>query len=166
MGIVYNMGTKGVWIMKKNKFRIWDTNGMYNGTPGMLEDAASMEIGQAVWNDHNYIKMQFIGITDHKGNEIYEGDIIKGFKQMYIPSWDGFQSASDNHYVELDEEEIGIVVQQTKGFKSEFVIQSLHEDKHFTFHEISRIEVIGTVHKNPEMLNGQAASFLKEQTVM
>lgn len=152
--------------MKRNKFRIWDTNGMYNGAPGMLEDTASMEIGQEIWNHHNYIKMQFIGIQDHKGNEIYEGDIVKGFKQMYIPSWDGYESSDDNSYVELDDEEIGIVVHQTRGFKSEFVIQSLNEEKHFTFHEISRIEVIGTVHKNPELLHGQAVSFLKEKTAM
>ncbi|HWO98331.1 MAG TPA: YopX family protein [Bacillus sp. (in: firmicutes)] len=149
--------------MKTNKFRVWDTNGMYNGTPGLLEDVANMDIGQEIWNNRNYIKMQFIGIKDHQGNEIYEGDIVKGFKQMYIPNWDGHDSSDDNCYVELDDEEIGIVVHQTRGLKSEFVIQSLHEGRHFTFHEISHIEVIGTVHQNPELLSGQAVSFIKER---
>jgi uncharacterized phage protein (TIGR01671 family) len=149
--------------MKKNKFRIWDTNGLYNGTPGMLEESAQLELGQDIWNHHNYIKMPFIGLKDHYGNEIYEGDIIKGFKQMYIPSWDGFHSPSDDHFVELDDEEIGIVIHQTMGFKSEFIIQSLYNNEQFTFQEISRIEVIGTVHKNPELLHGQAEVLLTKQ---
>ncbi|WP_181833056.1 YopX family protein [Bacillus taeanensis] len=151
--------------MKINKFKVWDTKGTYGGTPAMIENITNSDIANDIWQDRSFIKMQYIGLNDYKGNEIYEGDIIKGNKQMYIPNWDGYQNTSqtnNENYVELDEEEIGIVVYQTINFKTEFIIYSLNNKSICTFKEISNIEVIGNIHTTPELMHGQADHILKE----
>jgi uncharacterized phage protein (TIGR01671 family) len=157
---------EGGMVMKKNKFRVWDTSGKHCGTPAMIEDITNSGIADDIWHDRNFIKMQYIGLTDYKGKEIYEGDIVKGNKQMYIPNWDGYQNSSQDaeNYIELDEEEIGIIIHQTINFKSEYII--LTNKGNCTLKEISNIEVIGNIHTNPELIHGQVGHILEDLSLV
>ena len=75
--------------MREIKFRGWNTD--YAPKP-------LMEYFE--WNDLHSIErmqdkqiMQFTGLTDKNGREIYEGDILKGgVHKSWIVRWNGLQS--------------------------------------------------------------------------
>jgi uncharacterized phage protein (TIGR01671 family) len=131
------------------KFRAWDKKGTFvnnkidKAEPHML-DSVGISIApdnlrgkKAVWfnnygqthiptNDSNFILMQFTGMADLKGKEIYEGDIVQ--------DEDGY---------------IGVVKWDGDGYRW-FV-----DDNCNLFgldeYEMFGLEVIGNVHENPEM---------------
>ena len=89
--------------------------------------------------NNEYELMQFTGLKDKNGKEIYEGDIIK--KEFYT----NYSGKAIKH------ESIGIVKFEERKFTSCFYIL-YHEIGHFqvTFNE--SIEVIGNVYETPELL--------------
>ncbi|MCJ8153207.1 YopX family protein [Chryseobacterium sp. SSA4.19] len=127
--------------MRQIKFRIWDTEDM------IYPDQYFNFINASFWNikttEEKTIKldtlnyqslMQYTGIKDMEGNEIYEGDILRNFNgKKYVILWDsgdaGFVSVDLKEYIlkpesRLDERDLVWVV----------------------------CEVIGNIHENPELL--------------
>lgn len=73
--------------------------------------------------------MQFTGLKDKNGVDIYEGDIL----------------ASHRHYFYSP----GVVVFEDRGWKIEFGVES-----HFCVDSVwESVEVVGNIHDNPEMIN-------------
>ena len=129
--------------MREIKFRAWNkerkemllptlikltTEGITNISCNGKDNVEYFNIGQVVE------LMQFTGLKDSKGIEIYEGDIVKGyFKTEEVESW---------IYLILTEEEKRT---GTKLFKIEipdFYQRPMPDD----------LEVIGNVYENPELL--------------
>ena len=108
--------------MREIKFRAWDpyTKKMdYD-----CRDALSFWNGIAV-PEGDHIPLQFTGLKDKNGAEIYEGDILKIGPQAYPVVWDD----KGTHGWKLDTPHFGIGASQS------------------TFYE-----VIGNIYENPELL--------------
>ncbi len=78
------MDLSGNLKMRTIKFRAWDESQKYmayQGTP----DLETIQSFFHHFGDENL--MQFTGLKDKNGKEIYEGDFIKDKEHIYIVSW-------------------------------------------------------------------------------
>jgi len=64
-------------MMREIKFRAWDKNDAVMRDWENLMATVYYHKGDTVFNDNGLIITQYTGLKDCKGNEIYEGDIIK-----------------------------------------------------------------------------------------
>lgn len=121
--------------MREIKFRIWDTENNEMLKVQELDFEPTFYGGRIAirpdqYNDYfdteDMILMQYTGLHDKNGKEIYEGDILKGtFYGFPMPEYDYvFQ-------IYWDEKE--------KGFMA-------------SYFEPSECEVIGNIYDNPELL--------------
>lgn len=126
------------------KFRAWDKIGKR-----MLPDSEisrDTDGGWFIWDeddnsqDDNFELMQYTGLKDKNGKEIYEGDIIyKDDKQTWTveyalfgePMFGVFNQLNSCRDIEVDE------------FGAYFI----------AVEDIIRIEVIGNIYENPELLD-------------
>lgn len=117
--------------MREIKFRAWDKedNKMYYNAERTydfgLNDSDIMEENfGGVLNNDNFIVMQYTGVKDKSGKEIYEGDIVECFKN-----------------------ELATV----KFISGCFVLDSTSYTE--TFHNVcGKIKVIGNIYETPDLL--------------
>lgn len=112
--------------MREIKFRVFDDVNF--GTPNMRH----FNVFQARFIDHiEKLKiMQFTGLKDNNGKEIYEGDICT--------IWMGCKQ--DKPYLVEDMRELYADINNSDSYL-----------------RITEIEVIGNIHANPELIKGGAS---------
>jgi len=65
--------------MREIKFRAWEKDKMV-----YEDDLFYIEYGAVMNQDNNWILMQYTGLKDKNGREIYEGDVVKEEFYGYI----------------------------------------------------------------------------------
>lgn len=135
--------------MSEIKFRAWNKKDsmMYdvytiefcNG--GIKVDGTGVHIGNGWATEDNGFKhdcdvvlMQFTGLTDKNGQDIYEGDIVKAIYENYIATFGSFGAGlvtSDGHSYWGGDYEIGSFAETW---------------------EWDKFEVIGNIHMHPELM--------------
>lgn len=105
--------------MRKIKFKFWDKDNKEMSEVCLLGDDLR-------WlHSDMHVPLQYTGLLDKNGKEIYEGDILKfntkgGNEMIYEVKWRG------------------------KGFKPTRMSEDNQEE----------IEIIGNIYENPELLSG------------
>jgi uncharacterized phage protein (TIGR01671 family) len=151
--------------MRQIKFRVWDGDRVRSW--GDLERTLDWELIQANHNDWlqsgkeppQWRFMQYTGLKDANGTEIYEGDIVRFAlsTEADIPPVDDAHSLKSRfvvrwgHYGEGTEYEPGESGEIGYGWFTEHdsIASSLTTGWFFT--------IIGNVHEHPELLEAQAA---------
>ena len=107
--------------MKKIKFRAWDKE---------RKEMVILEPNTSYSGYKNFDLMQFIGIKDKNGKEIFEGDIVKGW-------WDTtseiFKIIFNDNLASFDGE--------------------LPNGEPVVFDDYIRMEILGNIYENKELLN-------------
>ena len=141
--------------MRTLKFRIWDGKKMtypqtveigINGVNGLT--SGSYQLDDGGYCTSAYV-MQFTGLLDKQGKEIYEGDIVK---QMDI-DWD--KTSSDTEPVNYVMKETMRDVVTMDRFPCYWL-----KNEHFGYEGEDLIanedcEIIGNIYENPELLKGE-----------
>ncbi len=136
--------------MREIKFRVWNRNGQYmikesrfdnyeitlDGQLHFYQNCEDGEFGLDYATEENgYFIMQYTGLKDINGKEIYEGDIVK-ITSFGIPSnYKQKQSMID----EVIFENGGYTV---NGRAGSYLLESP-----------GNVEILGNVYENPELLN-------------
>ena len=119
------------------KFRVWDkreTKGM--STRNMLYDAQLHHFWQDFVDYPGYELMQYTGLTDKNGKEIYEGDIVQYNQNSSYDNMDFITKWSDD--------KLGFIFQSNSG--EQLVNQTPHLNR------FKHLEVVGNIFENSELL--------------
>lgn len=123
--------------MRPLKFRLWNGTIMYHfalGDDVMITDKPVM---------------QFTGLTDRHGKEIYEGDIVKAMFTPQPPS--SFHGNFPNSYailVEVIFDDASFLFKNLRKGK----LSKAWVHKRLTDNRIDEIEIIGNIYENPELV--------------
>ena len=139
--------------MREIKFRCWDTEnkemlevqeldyeGSYNGQP---------MIRTTMYNDYfdteDMILMQYTGLKDKNGKEIYEGDIVLYEDWEMCYEGGGNDSFINKGIIEYCNNNCCFNVTERQTVDLQDVLYEGNED----------LEVIGNIYDNPELLGGE-----------
>ena len=117
--------------MRQIKFRVWDKK-----VKRMYQNIETKSNFVDFLNDDSWGVMQFTGLLDKNGKEIYEGDILGKTKNQpigVIRTFEEHQSSTDSSII------------------AGFYIDGWYSDVLYIEEEV--FEVIGNVFENPELLS-------------
>lgn len=121
--------------MREIKFRAWDDK-----TKVMSFDESMGDVlCEKEYDKPHLILMQFTGLKDKKGKEIYEGDIIK------VKDHPDFSALGEIGFVFWDNEEQSYFYGVKDGWSDLLCTP-----------ETKQLEVIGNIYENPELIKEEA----------
>lgn len=111
--------------MREIKFRAWNKRDKY------MDEFNVFDANECMRED-DYVLLQYTGLKDKNGKEIYEGDIVSGLS--------GINLHADKHLIEFKDGAFGVGGMGLSEGSNEY---------NWT---IDNIEVIGNIYQNPELL--------------
>lgn len=139
--------------MREIKFRAWDGKRMWpsvgfsdSDCGRMFHEEAYMVGGGHHWGwDATTVLMQFTGLIDKNGKEIYEGDVVNVAEDYRSPS--GLSIKSGNY--EISFEHGRFTIGGRDGFEAIFTGVEIAPERN----KVNRLEVIGNIYENRDLLN-------------
>jgi uncharacterized phage protein (TIGR01671 family) len=149
--------------MREIKFKIWNSakkewyKPTYEAHDGKLHDISITMSGECqirtleccadMRNNQDYKIMQFTGLRDSKGKEIYEGDIVKFHIFTQVDGGNGGIVEGEKEYImEIEITPVGLFLKNKDDEKSN------HYLSFYGVHEES-FEVIGNIYEsNPQII--------------
>lgn len=140
--------------MREIKFRAWLTNEnkMYDFD---LNDSMGDHFNRLDYGYGKYELLQYTGLLDKNGKEIYEGDIIRTVKPgECVPNRDSGGGIIDYDFIEPEERtcyvEFFAATFATKEVKSK-ANDNFYAPLDWIIHD-EQVEVIGNIYENPELM--------------
>jgi len=115
--------------MREIKFKNWDGIKMYNSF-SMKDELNRTFVGPF---DKDSIFLQFTGLKDKNGKEIYEGDIVKAPDGI----WE----------IEFGEPWDGVLIDLINNYKAEASIKFAENE-----YSLADVKVIGNIYENKDLL--------------
>lgn len=132
--------------MKKIKFRAWDErrNRMIEVTSisfrnGTIQEDTRHAVNRKIYLD-DVVLMQYTGLKDKNGVEIYEGDILEVEKNE-----DGTYKGTINGNTFFG---------RFQGYSSKIKVDGMHDINNIRYWN-NHVEVIGNIYENPDLLEEQ-----------
>ena len=130
------------------RFRVWhkeDEVMLSNHLGFMITDTGQLLIESMLGDEEtmekveleNYIVMQYTGLKDKEGVEIYEGDILEVEKNE-----DGTYKGTINGKTFFD---------RFQGYSSKIKVEGMHDINTLRYWN-NRVRIIGNIYENPELL--------------
>jgi len=140
--------------MREIKFRAFDPSTQHMFQPQTLEELTTKTSYILVgWK--NLEVMQFTGVLDLHGVEVYEGDIIKVLDRDWPSQLGDFPDLSHEEYIDSIASICQVVYEP-----AEFFLKQIRGKGHFSpslsgVYGRDYFEVIGNIYENPELLEAK-----------
>ena len=131
--------------MKEIKFRAWNGNHMYYDDltvvgPDMGFNALIAKTGKT------FNLMQYTGLKDKSGKEIYEGDVVLFVEDVIVETIEGHNRTEPEGNIGSVNFKKGAYYIQTPGNTNDFYSWG---EQRFSWEEL---EIIGNIYENPELI--------------
>ena len=149
--------------MREIKFRAWDARSKkiiipfeyrINEVTNKIDDWKIRDELCWYWSSEQDVLMQFTGLKDKNGKDIYEGDIVKCWKRLCY-SDDEVEMQEGYGYASIANSGWSFYYQEIKSDDpNDWFFYGPEGDEFSPMPEHETIEIIGNIYENPELING------------
>lgn len=137
--------------MRDIKFRVWNDIDKKMVDWSTLKLLPTLIVSSAYNKQKHYKLMQYTGLKDKSGIEIYEGDIVKAFTVFGMTYDYSFEDDNDpNNIYEILFDDGCFQFKNTKQWSD-----GSNDWRSIENVELFKVEVIGNIYENPELLKGE-----------